>query len=100
MGFNTVAFFLNDQTDALCRDPGAVAITLRNAMSSGRGAKYGPGGMRVLPSVHADYQQVVVAGGNRITLLGACHGLSHEPADILKQLADQHGYRLVRKPQR
>lgn len=99
MGYNTVALFLNDQADICTRQGQRVLDTLIECMRSGRGTDRfgGPGQMQVLPSCHADGQQVIVAGGNRITSLGVVHGLSHEPGDVLRQIAAQHGFALVRK---
>lgn len=99
MGNNTVALFLNDCAGDLDRDGEATLRTLRECLRSGQGTdRYGgPGQMQVLPSVHADGQQIIAAGGNRITLLGIAHGLSHEPEDILRQLASHYGFTLTKK---
>lgn len=99
MGFNTVAMFLNDRANELTTRGDEVLADLRDCLAGGQGTDRwgGRAGMHVLPSVHADGQQVVVAGGNRITPLGICRDRSHDPETILRQLADQHGFRLVRK---
>lgn len=95
MGFNTVAFFLNDQSDQVEKDPDTIP-RLRRALSSGSGYD-GRQYMTVLPSQHADVQQIVIAGGNRITALGSMLGLSHDIEDVARYLADQCGYQLVKK---
>lgn len=99
MGNNTVALFLNDHADVLDRRGGDVLEALRHSMRSGCGTDQfgGPGQMQILPSCHADGQQVVVAGGNRITLLGIVSDQSHDPEKVLRELADRHGFRLVTK---
>jgi hypothetical protein len=52
-------------------------------------------GFNVLPSHHADGMLVCVVGGNTIKPLGM--GFRWDDDAILKAVADQHGYRLVRK---
>lgn len=94
MGYNTVAFMLNDRACELEKRDDVGAFLCR-CMRSGDGGNIGQM-IEVLPSQHADTQQVIVAGGNRITRLGYCWGLSHNPEDILQQLAEQHGYKLVK----
>lgn len=100
MGNNTVAMFLNDQADIVERRGGEVLNTLKRCMGSGQGTDRlgGPGQMQVLPSHHADNIHVVMAGGNHLSSLGFVHGWQHEPEEVIRQLADQHGFRLVRKP--
>lgn len=100
MGFNTVAMFLNDQSDVMERRGQEVLDTLHTCMRSGQGTDRigGPGQMQVLPSHHADNLHVVMAGGNTLSSLGFVSGWSHDPVHALKQLAGQHGYRLVKLP--
>lgn len=98
MGFNTVAFFLNDQSDQIESDPQTIP-RLRRAMASGNGnddRQY----MTVLPSVHADGDQVVMAGGNRVTPVAVLYGCDHTEEALLKALADRLGYSLRKKPNR
>lgn len=95
MGFNTVAFFLNDQCDQVERDPQTLPRLMR-AMSSGSGnddQQY----MTVLPSVHADGTQIVLAGGNRITPLGIMFGRDHSEEALIRELARRLGYSLRKK---
>lgn len=52
----------------------------------------------ILPSAHADYAQVVVITGNTIRRLGGYAGTyANTDAEILSNLADSMGYRLVKK---
>jgi hypothetical protein len=95
MGFNTVAFFLNDMSDQIEGDPQTIS-RLMNAMRSGRGYD-GRQYMRVLPSQHADHTQVLLAGQNRITTLPIVMGWDHTEEALLRALADHLGYRLVAK---
>lgn len=99
MGNNTVALFLNDQYDALTHKGQQVLNTLSECMRSGRGTDYlgGPAQMQVLPSAHADTLQIIAAGGNSIQIIGYAHWTDRTPEQVLRKLADQHGFRLVRK---
>jgi len=102
MGNNTVAMFLNDRADVLVSDGQRVLRTLSMCLSGGEGTGDfgGPGQMQVLPSHHADYIHVVMAGGNKLSSFGFVRGSRHEPEHVLRELADQHGFRLVRKAKR
>lgn len=95
MGYNTVAFFLNDQSDQVESDPMTVP-RLRQAMRSGMGnddRQY----MTVLPSVHADGDQVIMAGGNRVTPITVFHGCDHTPEALMRALARDLGYKVVKR---
>ena len=96
MGFNTVAFFLNDMSGEIEPNAIEVARKLRSAMSSGMGAKMGQT-MEVLPSQHADYDQIIMAGGNRVTPLCSLRNCDHTEEALLHALASRLGYRLTRK---
>ena len=96
MGFNTVAFFLNDQFDVLDREPGWVIRELRQSLAGGRGSDDRQV-MRVLPSVHADGDQIIMAGGNRITPIAVAYGCDHTEESLLEFLADRLGYSLTKK---
>lgn len=104
MGFNTVALFLNDQADQVRKRPEELAEGLYRAMCSGVGSEdpryniYLPGQTAVLKSQHADTLQIVVAGGNTIRALGYVHWTKFsDDKAILKALADDLGFRIVRK---
>lgn len=97
MGFNTVALFLNDRAHDIAKSV-SILPRLKTAMSSGMCDDRG-NGMHVLPSQHADCLQIVAAGGNTIRHIGFASRLDDDEA-ILRKLADQHGFRLVRKSQR
>lgn len=95
MGYNTVAFFLNDQSSEIERDPLTIR-RLKDAMACGMGnddRQY----MTVLPSVHADGQQVIMAGGNRVTSLAVLFGCDHTEEALLRGLAERLGYSLRKK---
>lgn len=95
MGYNTVAFFLNDQACEIERDPRTLS-RLNQAMASGHGntdRQY----MTVLPSVHADGDQIVMAGGNRITPIAVVYGCDHTEEALLRALAQRLGYSLRKK---
>lgn len=92
MGYNTVAFFLNDQACEVKRDPNTIG-RIERALAGGQGntdRQY----MTILPSVHADVEQVILAGGNRITQLGFVYGCDHTEEALLKALAAKLGYSL------
>jgi len=96
MGFNTVAFFLNDQSDQIESDPNTIP-RIMDSMRGGQGnddRQY----MTVLPSVHADGDQIIMAGGNRITTIGIAHGCCHTPEALMRYLAQSLGYKIVKRP--
>lgn len=102
MGYNTVALFLNDQADQIRKYPEQLAEGLYRCMCGGCGSEergiYLPGQTTVLKSQHADTLQIVVAGGNTIREIGFVHWTKFSDDEaILKGLADQLGFRIVRK---
>lgn len=107
MGFNSTILVLNDRLDEIERDPEGFVREMRNAISeigcSGDRAGFFPGQSTVMSVAHADTVTILAVGGNCATVLGRVYngGRHHTEEDqkfILKELADQHGYRLVRKP--
>ncbi len=61
----------------------------------------------VIGSDHADYAQIIAVGGNTGVRLGTCfdkrslnYGSDEWKFHLLKQLADQLGYRVSKKPSR
>jgi hypothetical protein len=113
MGYQTAVTILNDAVDQLKTDVGfgprlldAILISQRPEYRE-RGVDVSLGNhcnaVMVLPSHHADVVQVVAVGGNYMRPLGNLYGAwrnMQEPEKLLKELADQMGYRLVRKAQR
>ena len=107
MGFNTVVMVLNDAADGLKDNPEVGTDILDAMMESQRGEavtfpikNYCNGGM-ILPSQHADTVQVVAVGGNYMTPIANLYGAWRDmgnPEQLLRRLADQLGYRIVRKP--
>jgi predicted flavoprotein YhiN len=105
MGFNTAAIILNDMLREIEHDP-KIGERIYHGVSSahrdgGRVAAHsehgiGIGAIQVLPSQHADYVQIVAIGGNCIRRLGSSG--KWEPEDLLRDLADQLGYSLRKRP--
>lgn len=98
MGFNTAAIILNDQLHQLAKDPDAGEWIAR-AVRDSRGDGSTPFGLTVLSSAHSDTIQIVGVGGNMIQRLGYGRW-DDKPEDLLRKLADQMGFRLVRKAAR
>ena len=113
MGYQTAVTILNDALEGLTTDPG-FGVRLRQAVMISQRPEYRERGVDVsvgnhcngalvLPSHHADVVQVVAVGGNYMRPMGNLYGAwsnMQEPEKLLKELADQMGFRLVRKPQR
>lgn len=113
MGYQTSVMLLNDHIDGLKTDTGfgerlyhsILEATLPQYRDKGKSLSLGNcgNGAMVLPSQHADNVQIVAVGGNYMKNIGTLWGRwpqMQEPEKLLKELADQMGYRLVRKPQR
>jgi hypothetical protein len=112
MGYNTAAMFLNDAIDGLKRDPDIghkiyeAIIMADRPGNRERGytdfsiSNHCNGGM-VIPSRHADEVQIVAVGGNYMKRLGYSYWTRmDDPVEMCKALADQLGYRLVKKAER
>lgn len=95
MGYNTAAIILNDQLSDVRDDP-AIGKKIYAEVGRSRSDGYVGHGMVVLPSMHADTAQIVVIAANSIALLGHSHWRD-TPEDLLRGLADQMGFRVVRK---
>lgn len=99
MGFNTAVVFYNDVIDELRTDPLAGEKVYRAVVEgrsfSGRGDGYFQYG-QALDAQHADVMQVITVGHNSIKMIGSGY-YSDDTIQLLKRLADQHGYRLVKK---
>lgn len=108
MGYNTVGIFLNDGIDLLKSDPEAGRKLYDGIITSprqrDRATDVAIGNhmnmASFLPSEHADDVQVVAVGGNCLLRLGTLYGqwaTMREPEKLLKALADQMGYRIVKR---
>ena len=107
MGFNSTILILNDQLSSIERDPEGFVKEMVNAISSigcsGDKQDFHPGQSTVMSVSHADTVTILAVGGNHSTVLGRVYngGKHHTPEDqefILRRLADEYGFRLVRKP--
>ena len=111
MGYQTTVMLLNDHIDGLKTDTGFGPRLYNAILESGLPAYRNKGlslslgncgnGAMVLPSQHADQVQIVAVGGNYMVPLGTLWGRwthMQEPEKLLKELASQMGYRLVRLP--
>lgn len=99
MGFNTAAIIRNDCLGELERDGSAgrrIADAVKTAGHRDTLDGYAANYLSVLPSQHADTAQVVVIAANSIHSLGHGHWRDTDEM-LLRALADQHGFRLVRK---
>lgn len=111
MGFNTIVLVLNDGLDSIAKDPEygqkVAQATARVGWHDDRGVDISSGNhvnaSTVVSCAHADTVQLMAVGGNHVTVLGRYHngGRHHAREDqvaLLKQLADDYGFRLVAKP--
>lgn len=114
MGYNTSVVVMNDSLDAIAKDEFfgkklADAITLVACRSADRiynndrnvSALGHCNAVTVIESHHADYTHLIAVGGNYGTDLGFVGGYTHHTEDakvrLLQQLADNMGYRIVKK---
>ena len=106
MGNNATILLLTDQLDSIERDPEGFVREMVNRIQSlgfsDRMEEFHPGQSTVMSVAHADTVTVLAVGGNHATVLGRVYnGGKHHTAEdeefILKRLADEHGFRLVRK---
>lgn len=122
MGFNTSVIVMNDALHEIADDPEfgpklAAAISKLSLPAEHRGHRAGEWGVAVssngfstaavaVETHHADYETVIAVGGNQARILS--HGIrpydrgkddSKEVA-YLRELADQMGFTLRKKPQR
>lgn len=98
MGFNTAVMVLNDCLHEIEKDPEfgrKLSEEVREAYSR-RGHDGWHNSFSVLPSQHADWDQLVVIGQNRMRRF---EDIKAEERDaLLKRLARDAGYRLSRIP--
>lgn len=117
MGYNTTVIIRNDAARGIAKDPDfgkkvveamAIAMTPEPARTKyhGHGStdiSSGPdaNAATVVESHHADMTAIVAVGGNYATQIGMVLGYAHHrPEDIeriLREVAGQHGFRLVKK---
>lgn len=107
MGYNSTILVLNDRLSEIERDPeGFVREMCREIQGFGYSqdmTTFFPGQSAVMSVAHADTVTILAVGGNHSTVLGRVYngGNHHTVEDqefILKRLADEYGFRLVRKP--
>lgn len=97
MGFNTAMVILNDHLNEIERDPffgRKVSKAVRDVY--GTRERNWDNSFTVLPSEHADWDQLVVIGGNTIRRLDELP--DDERLSLLRRLARASGYRLSRMP--
>lgn len=95
MGFNTAMVVLNDYTHEIRKDQEFGRKVIEAIQQSHRGDLHLQG-FSILPSSHADNMQIIAVGGNSIKRLGYGH-YTDDDEKLLRKLADQHGFNLVRK---
>ena len=106
MGWNSAFVILHDQLNEIVDNPKAFVEALDNATRCGsvrEADRYRiTGQTQLVHCAHADSIGIIAVGGNTGDHLGYVHGVSNYATDesrieIVKQLADRLGYRLVRK---
>ena len=105
MGYNTSIIVLNDALNEIENDKDfgkKVAEASRRASSESRPQDIRSGchvnAASVIETHHADQLTVLAFGGNTAQSLGFGGGYRATPEEILKNIADRLGYRLVKKP--
>jgi hypothetical protein len=96
MGLNTALIVRNDFLHEIKDDAEFGQKVYGAIVSNGRGPYHGQS-FDVLPSDHADNMQIVAIGGNIMRRLGYGGYWTATDEDILRNLADSMGFRLVRK---
>lgn len=96
MGYNTAAIILNDQMHEFERNPNFASELHSSILSANRTGGFGPNGIHVLPSQHADTIQIVAIGCNCIRNLGFGHWKDSDE-QLLKTLANSMGYDIRKK---
>jgi hypothetical protein len=109
MGFNSAVFLCNDAWGVIDDDPvGWWQKTKRELLAcASTPVEYGFGnhvnGFYAVRNSHADFHQVVVTGGNYVTVLfneyagNRGHHEDEAKLHLVRQMADELGYRLVRR---
>lgn len=99
MGLNTPAIIMNDLLHEMERDPDAgrhIAYAVIDRDHFDASAL----GVKVLPCGHSSAMQIVAVGGNTIRLIGWSNSCHDSDEELLRKLADQMGYKLVKKGSR
>jgi hypothetical protein len=113
MGCNTAVIIMNDAMGAIEKCPDefvngvrGLRVAMGQFMRGDKPADIGVGGhanaATVFHQQHADVVGIHAIGGNHTSQLLLTHNGGHHYTDehrlaLLKQLADEHGYRLVKK---
>jgi hypothetical protein len=105
MGYNTAAIILNDGMDQLKKDPDTgkkihdgILMTMQGPQTIPLGNHCNP--VMLLPSRHADEDQIVIVGGNYIRTVCNAWGLPHRVSEaelqeaVMRHLAQKLGYSL------
>lgn len=109
MGFNSTVLILNDRLSEIRRDPERFVEEMVQGIHRcglpGEQMDIYTGQSTVMSCAHADQVTILAVGGNCATVLGRVYngGRHHAEEDqesLLRELADQHGFRLVRKPRK
>jgi len=109
MGFNSTVLILNDRLSEIEREPERfVKEMVYGIHLSGRPedqVDFSPGQSIVMSCEHADRVTILAVGGNCATIMGKFHNGGHhhtkgDQESLLKMLADEYGFRLVRKPKK
>lgn len=98
MGMNTAMIIRNDFLHQIKDDPDFGRKVYNAVISAGRDL-FSNSAFGVLPSHHADYVQIVKISANSISHFGTGYNgtWTDNDLDILKNMADNMGYRLVKK---
>ena len=102
MGLMTNITILNDHINKINEDPIAWWNSVYHQICSSRARKENFSNNTTVNSVqHADTTTILAVGGNHTTVLGYTHHTNHhkeeQQVEILKALAADLGYRLVKK---
>ena len=102
MGIMTNITILNDHLHEINEDPVAWWNNVYQQICSSRARGQNYDNSTTVNSVeHADTTTILAVGGNHTTVLGHTHHTSHhkeeDQVEILKSLAAELGYRLVKK---
>jgi hypothetical protein len=106
MGYNTTLLVLNDRLGEIERDPKKFVTEMIQAIhrkgSRDEEMDFYPGQTSVIHCAHADDVHVIAVGGNHATILGRVynggnHHTEENQISLLKRIANNYGFRLVRK---
>lgn len=107
MGFNTTVVVLNDGLEAIRRDPafGENLVQQILSISVREGRRDVPAlnhanAASVVETHHADSMSLIAVGGNLGRDLGHAGGYRANDLELIKNIADKMGYRLVKKTSR